>query len=62
MGGNTGQMFLRYISWDGVVLSNDVILCLRDAGLDIGPEVKSKKDQAKVQAQFNAWRQETGEA
>ncbi len=60
LGGNTGQMFLRYIGWDGFVLSNDVILCLRDAGLDIGSEVKSKKDQAKVQAQFNAWADETG--
>jgi len=60
LGGNTGQMFLRYIGWDGFVLSKDVILCLRDAGLDIGTEAKSKKDQAKVQAQFNAWAEETG--
>lgn len=60
LGGNTGQMFLRYIGWDGFVLSKDVVACLRAAGLDIGPEVKSKKDQAKVQAQFNAWAEESG--
>ena len=31
-----------------------------DAGLDIGAEVKSKRDLAKVQDQFNAWAKETG--
>ena len=35
--------------------SQDVVACLRDAGLDIAAEVKSKGDLAKVQAQFNAW-------
>jgi 3-methyladenine DNA glycosylase Tag len=34
--------------------------CLREAGLDIAEEVKSKGDLAKVQAQFNAWAEETG--
>jgi len=37
-----------------------VVACLRDAGLDIASEVKSKGDLAKVQAQFNAWAEETG--
>jgi 3-methyladenine DNA glycosylase Tag len=60
LGGNTGQMFLRFIGYDGFVASQDVIACLRDAGLDIGPEAKSKSDLAKVQAQFNAWAEETG--
>jgi len=60
LGGNTGQMFLRFIGWDGFVTSQDVVACLRDAGLDIGEEVKSKGDLAKVQAQFNAWAEETG--
>ena len=60
LGGNTGQMFLRFIGWDGFVTSQDVIACLRDAGLDIAAEVKSKGDLAKVQAQFNAWAEETG--
>ena len=60
LGGNTGQMFLRFIGWDGFVTSQDVVACLRDAGLDIAAEVKSKGDLVKVQAQFNAWAEETG--
>ncbi len=60
LGGNTGQMFLRFIGWDGFVTSQDVVACLREAGLDIGEEVKSKGDLARVQAQFNAWAEETG--
>ncbi len=60
LGGNSGQMFLRFIGWDGFVTSQDVVACLRDAGVDIAEEVKSKGDLAKVQAQFNAWATETG--
>src|SRR5690242_21046455 len=60
LGGNTGQMLLRFLGWDGFVTSRDVVVCLRDAGLDIAEEVKSKGDLAKVQAQFNAWAKETG--
>ncbi len=60
LGGNTGQMLLRFLGWDGFVTSRDVVTCLRDAGLDIAEEVKSKRDLAKVQAQFNAWAEETG--
>jgi len=60
LGGNTGQMFLRFVGWDGFVTSKDVVACLRDAGLDIAEQVKSKRDLAKVQAQFNAWAKETG--
>lgn len=60
LGGNTGQMLLRFLGWDGFVLSKDVVLCLRDAGLDIAEEPKSKRDLVKVQAQFNEWAAETG--
>src|ERR1700704_6769303 len=60
LGGNTGQMLLRFLGWDGFVTSQDVVTCLRDAGLDIAAEVTSKGDLAKVQAQFNAWAEETG--
>jgi 3-methyladenine DNA glycosylase Tag len=60
LGGNTGQLLLRFLGWDGFVTSKDVVACLRDAGLDIADEVKSKGDLAKVQAQFNAWAKETG--
>jgi 3-methyladenine DNA glycosylase Tag len=59
LGGNTGQMFLRFVGWDGFVTSRDVVACLREAGLDIAEEVKSKGDLAKVQAAFNAWAEET---
>jgi 3-methyladenine DNA glycosylase Tag len=60
LGGNTGQMLLRFLGWDGFVTSRDVVACLREAGLDIAEEVKSKSDLAKVQAQFNIWAKETG--
>ncbi|MGO9473342.1 MAG: DNA-3-methyladenine glycosylase I [Rhodomicrobium sp.] len=60
LGGNTGQMLLRFLGWDGFVTSKDVVACLRDAGLDVAEEIKSKRDLAKVQAQFNAWAGETG--
>ena len=53
-------MLLRFVGWDGFVTSKDVVACLRDAGLDIAEEVKSKGDLAKVQAQFNTWAKETG--
>ncbi len=60
LGGNTGQMLLRFLGWDGFITSQDVVACLRDAGLDVPPELKSKRDLAKAQAQFNAWAEETG--
>ena len=53
-------MLLRFLGWDGFTTSKDVVACLRDAGLDIGEDVKSKRDLAAVQAQFNAWAAETG--
>ena len=60
LGGRTGQYFLRFIGKDCFVTSGDVVACLRDAGLDISENPTSKKDLAKIQAQFNAWAQETG--
>ncbi|HMQ58599.1 MAG TPA: DNA-3-methyladenine glycosylase I, partial [Rhizobiaceae bacterium] len=60
LGGNTGQYFLRWIGWDGFILSADFIACLRDAGLDIAASPTSKKDLEKTQAQINAWAGETG--
>jgi 3-methyladenine DNA glycosylase Tag len=59
LGGNTGQYFLRFIGKDGFILSRDVILCLRDAGLDIADVPTSRKDLAKIQEQFNCWAAET---
>jgi 3-methyladenine DNA glycosylase Tag len=60
LGGRTGQFFLRFIGKDSFVLSGDVVACLRDSGLDIAENPTSKKDLAKIQAQFNAWAEETG--
>jgi 3-methyladenine DNA glycosylase Tag len=60
LGGNTGQMLLRFVGWDGFVTSKDVTACMRDAGLDVAETITSKRDLAKVQAQFNAWAEETG--
>jgi 3-methyladenine DNA glycosylase Tag len=60
LGGATGQAFLRFIGWDGFMLSKDVVACLREAGLDIAEEPKSKGDLARIQAQFNAWAEESG--
>ncbi len=42
--GMTGQMLLRFLGWDGFSTSKDVVACLRDSGLDIAEEVKSKRD------------------
>jgi 3-methyladenine DNA glycosylase Tag len=60
LGGATGQMFLRFIDWDGFTTSKDVVACLRNAGLDIAETPTSKRDLTKVQEQFNAWAKETG--
>ncbi|MBV8473346.1 MAG: DNA-3-methyladenine glycosylase I [Hyphomicrobiales bacterium] len=60
LGGVTGQRSLRFLGWDGFVASRDVVACLREAGLDVAEEIKSKRDLAKAQAQFNAWAEETG--
>lgn len=59
LGGKTGQYFLRFIGWDGFVLSNDVVACLRDAGCDIAEQPTSKKDLRKAQDQLNAWAKES---
>lgn len=60
LGGASGQYLLRFLGWDGFVISPDVSAALRDAGLDIAAQPTSKRDLAKVQAQFNAWAAETG--
>jgi 3-methyladenine DNA glycosylase Tag len=60
LGGATGQYFLRWLGWDSYILSRDMVLALRDAGLDIAETPGSKKDQQMIQAQINAWAKETG--
>jgi 3-methyladenine DNA glycosylase Tag len=58
--GSRLQYLLRFLGWDGFVISRDVSAALRDAGLEIAEQPTSKRDLAKVQAQFNAWAAETG--
>lgn len=60
LGGATGQYFLRFVGFDSFMTSPDVVACLRDAGLDIAETPTSRRDLAKIQDQFNAWRAETG--
>lgn len=60
LGGNSGQLLLRFLGWDAFVLSRDVIACLRDAGLDISEKASAKRDLAKIQTQFNVWAKESG--
>jgi 3-methyladenine DNA glycosylase Tag len=60
LGGLTGQYFLRFIGKDGFVISRDVVACLREAGLEISENPASKKDLTRIQAQFNAWAEESG--
>lgn len=59
LGGRTGQYFLRFIGRDAFITSTDVVICLRDAGLDIAETPTSKKDLKKIQDQFNVWAKET---
>ena len=59
LGGNTGQMLLRFLGYDAFVTSRDVVACLRLAGLDIAEAPTSKRDLARIQEQFNAWAKET---
>jgi len=59
LGGFSGQYLLRFLGWDAFVLSGHVLLCLRDSGVAIGAGT-SKKDLRAAQAQFNAWKQESG--
>ena len=60
LGGDSGQMLLRFLGYDAFVATKDVAACLRDAGLDIAEAPTSKRDLAKIQEQFNAWAKETG--
>ncbi|MEP9371481.1 DNA-3-methyladenine glycosylase I [Mesorhizobium sp. KR1-2] len=59
LGGNTGQYFLRWLGWDTFILSQDMVLALRDAGLEIGDNPTSKRDLARIQEQVNAWAEQT---
>jgi 3-methyladenine DNA glycosylase Tag len=59
LGGNTGQYFLRWAGWDAFILSPDMVLALRDAGLDIAENPTSRKHLATIQERMNRWAGET---
>jgi 3-methyladenine DNA glycosylase Tag len=60
LGGNTGQYLIRFLGRDSFILGNDMLLCLRDAGVPLGATGTSKKDMRLAQAQINEWATESG--
>ena len=60
LGGATGQYLLRMVGWDAFVLSRDVVAAIPEAGIDVADIPTSKGDLAKIQAQFNIWRKQSG--
>lgn len=60
LGGNSGQYLLRFLGRDSFILTNDLLLCLRDCGVPIGDKGTSKKERRLAQAQINAWAAESG--
>lgn len=61
LGGLTGQYFLRFVGRDGFILSKDVTMALKAAGVIDGPAT-SKSALAKIQAAFNRWGEESGQS
>ena len=60
LGGFSGQYLLRFLGRDSFILTGDLMMCLRDAGVPISEKGTSKKDQKLAQAQINAWANESG--
>jgi len=60
LGGASGQYLLRMVGWEAFILSRDVVAAIRDAGIDVSESPTSKGDLAKIQEQFNTWREQTG--
>jgi 3-methyladenine DNA glycosylase Tag len=61
LGGNTGPFMLREMGKDTFLLTGDVGRALVGAGVVDRPP-SGKRDLAKVQAAFTAWREESGES
>ncbi len=59
LGGMTGPMFLRTMGKDTPILTNDVVLALREQGVVETKNPTSKKALQDVQAAFNTWREES---
>jgi 3-methyladenine DNA glycosylase Tag len=60
LGGFSAQYLLRFLGRDSFILTNDLILCLRDSGVPLSAKATSKKDLRLAQAQINEWAEETG--
>lgn len=60
MGGATGQYFLRWIGWDGFILSRDMVTAMQQAGLEVADAPTSKKDLLQIQERLNEWAGNTG--
>lgn len=60
LGGLSGQYLLRFLGRDSFILTGDLMMCLRDAGVPISEKGTSKKDQKLAQAQINEWARESG--
>jgi 3-methyladenine DNA glycosylase Tag len=59
LGGTTAQYALRFAGYDNFILSRSVVAALNTAGV-IDGAATSKSAQAKVQAAFNDWHEESG--
>jgi 3-methyladenine DNA glycosylase Tag len=60
LGGFSGQYLLRFLGRDSFILTGDLMMCLRDAGVPISEKGTSRKDQKLAQAQINEWARESG--
>jgi len=60
LGGQSALWFLRSMGKDCFILSRDVVLTLKNAGLDIADTPTSQKDLRQIQQAFNQWHKETG--
>ncbi|GGB62267.1 hypothetical protein GCM10011505_48610 [Tistrella bauzanensis] len=59
LGGKTGQVFLRRMGVDSLILSGDVLAALSAAGV-VHRMPTSTRDVAAVQAALNQWMAESG--
>ena len=60
LGGNTGQYFLQHVGVDSFALTSDVVLALKQAGLEIADNPSSQRDLKLIQQTFNEWSAESG--
>ena len=60
LGGMTGQYFLRAIGKQNFVISQDVVACLKDAGVAITGDGSGKAERRAIQEAFNTWAEQSG--